>query len=326
MRIVINGWFWGHETAGSGQYLTQLLAEMAEMPQLERDQLRVIVPEGVGRKQKPRQPPPIDALLLPEPLPRLPTQLAKVWWEQVSVPAVAHRERADLLWVPYWAAPFWQPVPTVVTVHDLIPRLLPAYRGGRLKRIYTALVSLTARKSTALITVSDASKRDVVRHLGVAPDKVHAISNGANVSCSGCAHDSAPSLSNAAYLAMVRTRYQLPERYFLYLGGFDLRKNVSSVIDAYHRYLIKGGSPDVKLVIAGNAPEQETEFFPDPLRRSAHLGLDKQVYFCGQIADEDKPALYHLSVAYVFPSLYEGFGMTVVEAMAAGAPVVTSKA
>ena len=104
--------------------------------------------------------------------------LAKLWWEQISVPAAARQLQADLLWVPYWAAPWWQPVPTAVTVHDVIQLILPAYRGGLLNRLYTRLVAATARKSASIIAVSHASKRDIVQLLGVPESRVHVVHHG----------------------------------------------------------------------------------------------------------------------------------------------------
>jgi glycosyltransferase involved in cell wall biosynthesis len=249
-------------------------------------------------------------------LPPLPRQVAKLWWEQVSVPAAARRLGADVLWVPYWAAPWWQPMPTVVTIHDLIPLLLEPYRGGLLQRAYTMLVSRTARRAAAVITVSEAAKRDVVAHLGIAPARVVAVLHGPNQE--GAA---APS---AQELAAARARLNLPAKYFLYLGGFDVRKNVGATLQAYRRYLDAGGDPHVHLVIAGKLPQEDTPFFPDPRRAAADLQLGASVHFCGWIDEADKPALYALATAYIFPSLYEGFGMMVVEAMQAGVPVVTS--
>ncbi|RME55558.1 MAG: glycosyltransferase family 1 protein, partial [Caldilineae bacterium] len=258
------------------------------------------------------QPPPHSVTLAP--LPALPKALAKLFWEQVTVPWMARRLDADVLFAPYWAAPFWQPVPTVVTVHDLIPLLLPAYRGGLQNRLYTGLVARTARRCAAILTVSEASKRDIVAHLAVPPARVTAVHHGPN----------APTAPLGGDLAPIREKYHLPARYFLYLGGFDVRKNVTGILAAYKRYLERGGDPAVRLVLAGKLPDKDTPFFPDPRRLAAEMGVLEQVHFTGWVAEEDKPALYAGAVAFLFPSRYEGFGMMVLEAMAAGAPVITS--
>jgi glycosyltransferase involved in cell wall biosynthesis len=257
-------------------------------------------------------------------LPALPKNLAKLWWEQVTMPQAARRLQADVLWIPYWAAPFWQPIPAVVTVHDLIHTLLPGYRGGPLQRLYTALVSFTARRSSAVITVSEASKRDIVEHLRIPAEQVHVIYHGPNVASSPAANPALTASTDNAALVAVRQRYHLPDRFFLYLGGFDVRKNVGSILHAYRYYLERGGDPAVQLVIAGQLPARDTPFAPDPQKTAAEVGLTDQVHFCGWVEEKDKPALYALATAYFFPSLYEGFGMMLLEAMAAGTPVVTS--
>ena len=159
------------------------------------------------------------------PLPRLPANLAKLWWEQVTVPRAAQAVQADVLWVPHWAAPWWQPLPVVVTVHDLIPLLLPAYRGGILQRGYTWLVSRTSRRAAAVIAVSQAGARDIVAHLGIPPARVQVVHHGPNQ-----ADQPRPTPEQ---LLQVQSRYGLPARYFLYLGGFDVRKNVRGLLAAY---------------------------------------------------------------------------------------------
>ncbi|MEM7131325.1 MAG: glycosyltransferase family 1 protein [Chloroflexota bacterium] len=330
MKIIINGWFWGVDTAGSGQYLALLLDRITGLLTLSQIQIMVVIPKSAApASQKPvgvtadSVPSSNNVTKVFKSLPRLPRQIAKVWWEQVMIPQISQREKADLLWVPYWAAPYWQPTPTIVTIHDLIPLLLPAYRGGRFQRIYSSLVVATAKRSDAIITVSHASKQDVVQHLKIDPAKVHPIANGANTYYDE--QNEAKAGLQKARLEQVRQQYALPQRFFLYLGGFDVRKNVQSILEGYRVYLEQGGSPEVKMVIGGKLPNMDSAFFPDPKRYADEVGLGGQVHFCGWVADEDKTVLYHLATAYFFPSLYEGFGMTVIEAMAAGTPVVTSK-
>lgn len=313
MRIAINGWFLGQDGAGMGQYLHHILPAL--LARRDCPDLYLVAPAG-------RHAPQADAYraaglhVVEQPLPPLPRNLAKLWWEQVTMPRAARRLGADLHWAPYWTAPWWQPTPVVVTIHDLIPLLLPLYRGGLLQRGYTHLVRMTARRAAAVITVSQASKRDIVTHLGIPAEHVFAIHHGPN--------QEEASVITPADRARVRRTYNLPDRFFLYLGGFDARKNVATTLRGYARYLERGGDPAVKLVVAGQLPQEESDFRPDPQRIAAELALGEQVQFCGFIAETDKPAIYSLATAYLFPSTYEGFGMMVLEAMQAGAPVVTS--
>ncbi|MBV7333838.1 glycosyltransferase family 4 protein [Chloroflexi bacterium TSY] len=324
MRIVINGWFLGQDTAGSGQYLHYLLAHLARAA--PDAQLCLLTPScpAVCREQQfntlfaqaTHELPSSNVELLVHALPNIASPLAKLYWEQILFPRIALRRGADLLWVPYWAAPFWQPRPTVVTIHDLIPLLLPAYRGRLLQRAYAFLVSQTAKRSTAILTISQASARDIVTHLNVPGDRVFVVYHGPN--------HVQNQQSDQAALVQLRNHYRLPSRFFLYLGGFDSRKNVLNILHAYRRYLDRGGDPNIKLVIAGKLPQIDSVFAPDPQKAAVELDLTTQVHFCGFIPEEDKPALYALATAYIFPSLYEGFGMMILEAMSAGTPVVTS--
>lgn len=310
LHIAVNGWFAGDTTAGTGQYTNHVLQHLALAGQVR---LTLLAPRRVAAGLTAL---PATVAVLPLALPPLPENLAKLWFEQVTVPRAANRIGADVLWTPYWAAPWWQPLPSVVTVHDLIPLLLPVYRGGLLQRGYTWLVSQTARKSAAVIAVSQATADDIAAHLDIPPARIHVVHHGPNQ------EGMAP--PTVAEMAAVRARYGLPERFFLYLGGFDARKNVPRLLAAYRRYLDQGGDPAVKLVLAGRLPAVDSAFFPDPQKQAAELRLGEHVQFCGYVAEADKPALNALAVAFFFPSLYEGFGMMLLEAMQAGAAVVTS--
>jgi glycosyltransferase involved in cell wall biosynthesis len=309
LHIAINGWFVGRTTAGSGQYIHHLLTHLPRLSPSLRLSL-LIPPETAEAAIFP------GVTTIPLPLPNLPGPLRKLWWEQVSIPSAAQSLRSDLLWVPYWAAPAWQPCPVCVTVHDLIPALLPAYQGGLHHRLYTALVAWTARRSASILTVSHASARDIVEHLNVPAQRVHVVYHGPN-------QEGNPR-PTPKEMSAVQERYNLPDRYFLYLGGFDMRKNVESTLAAYARYLALGGDPAVKLVLAGQLPPQDIPFAPDPRRQAAAHGISNAVIYSGRIDEQDKAAIYAQAVAFVFPSLYEGFGMMVLEAMAAGTPVITS--
>lgn len=316
MHILINGWFWGQTNTGSGQYLHRLLEQLAQ----ERTDARftLLTPESSDWVLEIGNSTPQSPISNTQyPLPSLPRRLAKLHWEQIAVPAAARRLGADLLFVPYWAAPLWQPVPTVVTVHDLIHLLLPNYRGGLLMRLYTRLVSASAARCAAVITVSQAGARDVTTHLRIPQDRVFPVRHGPNV-------QNRPQ-AGPEEIAALRAKYSLPERYFLYLGGFDARKNVESILRAYRLYLDRGGDPDVGLVLAGKLPDADTPFFPDPRRMAAKAGISEKVRYTGWVDEADKPLIYAGATAFLFPSHYEGFGMMVLEAMAAGCPVITSR-
>jgi len=226
-----------------------------------------------------------------------------------------YRERIDLLHCPYFAAPLCLPAPTVVTVHDVIPLVMPEYRVRAESRMYTRLVATTVRRADAIITVSEYSKRDIVRTLGIPDDRIHVIGNAVD--------EHHRPITDARLIDAVRERYGIGPKYLLYFGGFDVRKNVDRVLRAY-AMLPEVTRREYQLVIAGRLHLLGHPLYPDPRPRVRELGLDDYVVVTGQIREQDKAPLYSGASLYVFPSLYEGFGIPVLEAMACGAAVITS--
>jgi glycosyltransferase involved in cell wall biosynthesis len=168
-----------------------------------------------------------------------------------------------------------------------------------------------------VLTDSGASRADILTHLGLVPERVHAVPLAA-------ADHYGPEPS--ADEETVRARYGLPERYMLYLGGFDARKNLATVLATY-RWVGPALSDTCPLVIAGKLPERDTAFTPDPRRLMRDEEVDERlVRFSGFVNEADKPALYRGAAALIFPSLYEGFGLPPLEALACGTPVVGSNA
>jgi len=304
MRIAINTWFWDRPHTGSGQYVRRLVEHLVALqPDLE------VMPCGLEGGLR------IADSRLRARIRNLESALHKVWFEQVAFPRACLQLEADVAHVPYWAPPLLPSVPTVVTIHDLIPLILPEYRGGPLVRAYTALVATASRSAALVLTDSKSSRQDILAHLGLPPEQVRAVPLATDDRfCPAPAPDD----------VAVRARYALPERYVLYLGGFDRRKNVSAALTAY---LWAGPviGDECPLVVAGRLPERNTFFTPDPRRLVQAMGLDPDwVRFIGQVGEEEKPALYRGAVAFIFPSRYEGFGLPPLEAMACGVPVVGS--
>ncbi|MGA9351067.1 MAG: glycosyltransferase family 1 protein [Anaerolineae bacterium] len=318
MRIGINALFLERPETGSGQYTRHLLEALAKVDPTNEYLLFSPGPAPtVSESQLPTSnlQSPISNLRLPTC--NLGENLSKLWFEQISFPHACRR--LDLAHVPYFASPLFPTVPTVVTVHDLIPLILPAYRGSPLVRLYTRLVAAAARRAEAIITVSQASKRDIVRYLHIPPERVHITYEAAG--------EAFHPVKDEAQLTAIRREYALPKRYFLYLGGFDQRKNLSTLLRAFallvNRQRAAGGE-QARLVIAGQVPGRESPLFPDPRRLVRELGVEERVIFTGWVPEGDKPALLSGAVTFVFPSLYEGFGLPAVEALACGTPVIAS--
>ena len=239
--------------------------------------------------------------------------LTKLWFEQRGVPSVVAHIKPDIVHYPYFAAPLAVTAPVVVTVHDVIPFILPEYRGSPAVRAYMQLQAVAARKARLIITDSNTSRHDIVRHLGIPRQKVRVIPLGVG---------SEYRQSEANLIELMRKKHKLPERYILYAGGLDIRKNVERLILAYARARASMGVKE-PLVITGN-PDRTGALFP-PLRPIVdQLGLERHVRFVGTVPLDDLPALFSGSSLFVYPSRYEGFGLPVLEAMACGVVVVCS--
>ncbi len=307
MRVALNAHFWGRTRTGSGQYLHALVEGLRRL-----DVDVVLVGDAAAARRATHTLPPPDAVwrVAPTPFDRVHDNLAKVWFEQVAAPRLAVALGADVYHVPYFAPPWACRLPTVATIHDLIPVRLPAYRGSALVRLYTALVARAARRADRLLADSEATRRDVLDLLGVDPARVRtvylAVPDGAGATSP---HE------------VARWRQQWPEGFVLYLGGFDVRKRVPLLVRTL-RYT-RGRW---KLVVAGALPPRDTPFTPDPRRAAAEAGVGGRVVFLGAVSEAQKWALLSAADLFAFPSVYEGFGLPVLEALACGTPVVATAA
>jgi glycosyltransferase involved in cell wall biosynthesis len=307
MRIAINAWFLDQPGSGSGQYLHSLLQAMPAIA--PEHQFLLVAPLDRLDFQVPG----LQLEFWPFRSHRWRTNLGKVWFEQVAFPRVCHRWEADIAHVPYWGSSLRPTVPTVVTIHDLIPLLLPAYRSGALVRLYTALVAAAAQQATAVLTDSQASRRDIQEHLDLPPGRVHTVYLAAAEGLSP-----QPTAGDEA----IRQHYGLPHRYVLYLAAHDVRKNVAALVEAFA--IVAQADDDVTLVIGGKLPDRDDPLLFDPRPLVTALELEGDVRVIGWVDEAHKPALYRGAACAAFPSRYEGFGLPVLEALACGTPLVTS--
>lgn len=309
MHIAISAHFWGQTTTGSGQYLHRLVETLSQ----EYPNLRLTLLAGSSHKAATELILPPDGVaweVIKTPFDTQNENLAKLWFEQVGVPRRAQKLGADVLHVPYFAPPLRCSLPLVVTIHDLIPMILPAYRGSRLVRAYTSLVAYAARYADYILADSDASRRDILRLLPLLPERVKTVYLAVEESFRP---------QPADVIAELRQRLNLPDHFALYLGGFDSRKNVAGLLKALAK-----SQHNWPLVIAGKLPSRDSAFAPDPRRIVQQLGITERVHFTGWIEEEDKAALLAAASLFVFPSIYEGFGLPILEAMACGTATLTS--
>jgi glycosyltransferase involved in cell wall biosynthesis len=232
--------------------------------------------------------------------------------EQVHVPWVLHRERPDVYHAPHYVLPAAIRRPSVVTIHDCIHLRFPEYLPNRAAYAYArASLWASARQASAVLTVSEASKHDILHYCHVPAEKVVVVYNGIDERFWEAPDDEQVSL--------VRERYQLTHDFVLYVGNIKHHKNLVRLIEAFAE-LRQGPHEDLKLLIIGD----QISKLPALRRAVHHHKLHKHVRFLGYIPDATLAVLYRLTAAFVFPSLYEGFGLPPLEAMACGAPVVTS--
>ena len=232
--------------------------------------------------------------------------------EQIHVPWVLRRERPDLFHAPHYVLPAAIHCNSVVTIHDCIHLMFPQYLPNRMAYAYArAQMWTAAHRSDCILTVSDASKRDILHLFNIPPEKIVVVYNAID------AHFSLTPPPDA--VARVRERYQLDHRFLLYVGNIKPHKNLVRLIEAFSE-LRTGDLEDLKLLIIGD----EISKLP-ALRHAVHRHkLHKHVRFLGYVPDDQLAVLYRLAAVFVFPSLYEGFGLPPLEAMASGTPVVVS--
>lgn len=229
-------------------------------------------------------------------------------WGPLALPPRLKAQEIDVLHAQYLLPPKC-PCPSIVMIHDITFRLFPQWVPPRARVIMNLLIPLAARTSTRILTSSEHSRRDIVRHLKVPPEKVV-------VTLCGVGREFAPMPPGAA-TQRVEEKFGLKD-YIIGIGLRGARKNIGVVLRAMLQLQAQGKWPrDCVLALAGSR-----EQFPD-------VELDQlgaQVRFLGYVADEELPALYGAALACVYPSFYEGFGLPPLEAMACGCPVLCANA
>ena len=291
--------------AGLGRYAEELARALVAFTGDEPIRLFYTDPQG-------RLPaPPLDAL------PRRtlrwstkPWRLSALVSSYTRLPMDSLLGEADLFHATEHLLPNLRRMRSVFTLHDLIFLKYPETHLPLNRWFLTLMMPRFLRRADAVICVSQWTKDDAVRAYGLDPAKLVVIPEGVDPRFRP--------VEDAERLAAVRARYQLPERFILCVGTIEPRKNLVALWEAY-RQLRQAGRSD-QIVVVG----RKGWLYEETFARLRALGLEDAVIFPGYVADEDLPVLYSLATCFCFPSLYEGFGLPPLEAMAAGCPVVCS--
>ncbi len=231
--------------------------------------------------------------------------------EQIELPKLLREHRADLLHSPHFMLPLRCPCPSVATIHDVIYLACKEDLSSWIGRLYyKKMMAATARRADRIITDSRFSQQDILRYLDTDPAKIEVVYPAVAAEFE--------QVTDEERLRRVQSRYGISGNFVLYTGIFKPRKNHAGLLRAFKHF--SGMVRDAQLVMAGPADESQAA-----LRNLAReLGIGEKVVFTGFVEEADMPALYSSASIYACPSLYEGFGFTVLEAMACGVPVVCS--
>ncbi len=230
--------------------------------------------------------------------------LKRILWYQTALNKQLKRQPADLFFSPVYEGIFFPNVPQIVTVHDLIPLKYPEL-SPKWQYYYRYALPFLLKQSQHIICVSEYTKQDIVSNYQLNPESIAVVYNGYDRNLFFPQPDEA-----------IRRKYNL-DKYLLYVGDMRFYKNLSRTLQAFDRLPLK----DYQFVITG---KKDDFFYPEIERQVAQLSAKDRVVFLDYVPTEDLPALYSMAQSLVFASLYEGFGLPVLEAMACGCPVITS--
>jgi glycosyltransferase involved in cell wall biosynthesis len=238
---------------------------------------------------------------------------ARVAWEQFTLPDILRRKHINVLHSPVNVLPTWLPsnCASVVTLHDLAFLRFPEVLT-RAKRLYHRTFTVRSlRHATMLIAVSESTRQDAHKLVGIPLEKIQTVYP--------CIHEHFSNVLEEEQVTLFRQKKGLDAGYILYLGTLEPRKNIPTLIDAYAQ-LRQNATVRAKLVLAGAKGWLYEAIF----EKVRQLNMETEVLFPGFVADSEQALWYAAASAFAYPSLYEGFGLPVAEALASGVPTVTS--
>jgi glycosyltransferase involved in cell wall biosynthesis len=296
---------------GISRYIRSLLAELARQP--GRHTYTIFVNgEEVAERLMREQPVPEQISYVPVAWPES-RPLARVAWEQLRLPTQLRERHIDVFHSPANVLPEMLPscCAGVVTLHDLAFLRYPQVLTRAKRRYHRVFTMRSLQRASTIIANSESTKRDAVSLAGIAPECIYTVYPCIDARFSHV-------ITNEA-VSTFRQKTGLQDGFILYLGTLEPRKNIPALLEAYARLRAQHGRQE-KLVLAGGKGWLYQEIF----ERVQALGLTSEVIFPGFVPDEEQVLWYRAASAFAYPSLYEGFGLPVTEALACGIPVVTS--
>ena len=296
MKIAIDARELRDKPTGVGRFLAEILAAWKSIPEAQAQEFILLAPDGVAPR-------------------------AGILWEQIVLPRLVRKARADVLFSPAYSGPLFSPVPLVVAIHDVSFAAHPewfTWREGARRR---TTVQLAARAATRVVTISQFSKREIVAHLGIDGSKVVvaypgvADLNGPPRLANDVPHAArTDDFSDAARTLRVR---DTSSQTVLFVGSIFNRRHVPELIEGFARLARDRG--DARLQIVGDNRTSPPIDVSDAIRAT---GLTDRIQLRSYVTDQELQALYAGASTFAFLSEYEGFGLTPLEAMAAGLPVL----
>jgi glycosyltransferase involved in cell wall biosynthesis len=244
--------------------------------------------------------------------------IQKIWWEKFLLPRRVRKDGCDIF-ISLYQCPTFLPenIRHKMLVHDLIPKIFPEYLNNWRKKFYFYLSNKAIRHVKEIFTISEWSKKDIHKYLKIPAEKIKvAYPSVGKEFFESADHDKDNKILE---------KYGIFGRYIFYVGGFDFRKNIPALLKAYAKLMERYEINDINLVLGGEDKSRFSPLFTDIQKEVRELGIENCVKQVGFIGQKDLPAFYRNSELYVLPSLYEGFGLMALEAMASGAPVAVSK-
>ncbi|WP_333820168.1 glycosyltransferase family 4 protein [Ohtaekwangia sp.] len=237
----------------------------------------------------------------------------RIYFENFLLAAYQRKHGFNIYHSPNYVLPFFTKQPSVLTVHDTISLDFPDYSQTETAIYHRLAFMRSMRHASRIIAVSNTVKNDILKKVNIDSDKITVIYNGV--------HKHFKREHSPAKLSEIRHRYSLPERFILFVGNLEPKKNLERLIKAFHIFKKNSEHPH-KLVLAGRCGWKYSSVY----QAVEDLNLRSEVIFTGYVNENELPAMYSLADLFVFPSLYEGFGIPPLEAMACGTPTLTSTA